>query len=353
MKKYLLSIIGINLFGMNLNYALHQTHAFPFIKRKTEVILEYQKLNDTIDILNIKEQELGSLSNYGSIGDMNGYKINITHGLTDKITLNANINKQDIEYGDSTLSNKRLEIFTRYNFLQNELAKTALSVDIGGIVNYADKIIISNNNYLKSLAKKFLNVKDVIISNNKIGVIKNDGTTEILNLNNPPSIDIDNLNDKTIYLNFLAEKKYGNLYLCGFFKINYTNINTTIKANINPADASTQEKLKKYNLVKNLDRNEKSINVGFNISWGVNYIFEVEYYYSKFFRDSGLDYIDYNHVVNIDVVKPFNKKWFIYAGGKVMYRQFNGEIPYLYNKYSQTTFDHKYGFARVGIGFVF
>ena len=112
MKKYLLSIIGINFcFGIELNYALHQTHAFPFIKDKTEVILEYQKLNDTIDILNIKEQELGSLSNYGSIGDMNGYKINITHGLTDKITLNANINKQDIEYDDSTLSNKRLEIF--------------------------------------------------------------------------------------------------------------------------------------------------------------------------------------------------------------------------------------------------
>jgi len=353
MKHILLPLSFSIAFGTNLNYALHQTHAYPFIQNKTEMILEYQKLNDTVDILNIKEQELGStLSSFGSIGNMDGYKLDITYGLNDKITLHTNIGMQKIQYGDSTLNNKKYNIFGRYNILQNDFTQTALSLDIGGTINSADKISITNTNYLESLAKKFLDVKDVKITSTAIGVVKKDGTTEILNISSPVSIDIENLQDKTLYISLLNEKKINHTYICGFIKLNYTKISTLIRANIVAADSSTQTKLQNYTLSRNLDRNEKSVNIGFNISTGIDYIFEFEYYYTKFFRSEGLDYIDYNHVFNVDVIKPFNKKWFVFAGGKVMYRQFNGEIPYLYNTYTQTTFDHKYGYAKAGIGYV-
>jgi len=152
MKKYLFSIIAINLsFASELKYALHQTHAFPFLKGKSEVILEYQKLNDTLDVLNIKEQELSkSISNYASIGDMDGVKVGITYGLSEKITLHADIDKADIEYGSGSVKNKKYELFSRYNFLQNSLAKTAFSVDVGGVINKANNITYTDINLLNN-----------------------------------------------------------------------------------------------------------------------------------------------------------------------------------------------------------
>ena len=356
MKKLFLTLLFINLWGYNLKYALHSSHAFPFLPHKTLLIFEYQKLNDTIDVLNIKSQELGdTVSKYASIGDMDGYKLSITYGLNNKTTLFFKINPQNIQYGNGTLKNKRYEIFGRYNFYQNDFLNTAYSFDIGGIINKADDIRYSNKNLMENLAVKILkekkpNVKSVEINptNIKIHYI---GTKnkDIIGITQTPFIEVNDMKDMSYYIKALYEKKINNIFLTLFTKLNFTKIHTTVKAN----DELVQKAKEKFDLDKNLDRNEKSLNIGFNISGGIDYVFEFEYYYTKIFRESGLDYIDYNHVVKLDIIKPINKSWFIFAGGKVMYRQFNGEIPYLYNKYSQTTFDHKYGYARAGVGFLF
>jgi len=58
-------------------------------------------------------------------------------------------------------------------------------------------------------------------------------------------------------------------------------------------------------------------------------------------------------VINATLAKHIGENWMIYGGVKLMYRQFNGEIPYLYNTYTQSTFDHKYGYVRFGIGYRF
>ena len=351
MKRLLFLSCFSFLFGDSLKYALHNSHAFPFVKNKTLITLEYQKLNDTIDVLNIKDQELGdSISDYASIGDMDGYKVNITYGFSEKITLNACVNVQNIEYGSGKLKNKKYEIFGRYNFFQNPFSKLAASIDIGGITNQGNDIVYDDINLLNNLGHKISSDFKLVESNGKYYIIK-PATGEYLLLTQKPYISIENLEDFTFYGKINIEKKFSNhFFLNGFIKLNTTSIKTHITAN---PELVKKAKDYGYDLDLNLDRSETSVNIGFNVTYGINYIWEFEYYYTKIFRDKDLDYIDYNHVVNLDVIKPLNKNWFIYAGGKVMYRQFNGEIPYLYNKYSQTTFDHKYGYARAGVGFVF
>jgi hypothetical protein len=159
------------------------------------------------------------------------------------------------------------------------------------------------------------------------------------------------MKDKSLYLKLISEKKLTTTsYIAFFIKYQHTSITTTIKAN---KELTEKGKEQGYNLHKNFDRDENSIDIGFNIMGGLNYIVEFEYYLTTIKRDKELGYINYNHTINLDIMKPINKNWFAYVGGKIMYRQFNGDIPYLYNKYSQTTFDHKYGFARVGIGVTF
>jgi len=110
MKKIIFFSFSL-LNAYNLNYALHQTHAFAFLAKKALFILEYQKLNDTVDIFHLKKQELkGNLANYASIGDMNGIKFNFTYGINSKITSNFSFDKQNIEYGSGTLKNHRLHM---------------------------------------------------------------------------------------------------------------------------------------------------------------------------------------------------------------------------------------------------
>jgi hypothetical protein len=318
-------------------------------KGKKLLIFEYQKVNDTLDIFNLKDKELSS--SFAGIGDMDGFNIKFFYGLNDKTTLSTQIQKQDIEYGSGTLTNYFFNVDSKYKFYQREYFSTAFNV--GFNLNKGENLTYSNAKYLEILAKRFLNVKNIKISNNTIGIIKKDNSTEFLHLKKTPSINISNMRDTSLYLTFNAEKIFSKLALNFFTTFRYTKINTDIKASLSPADKTTENKLSKYNLNKNLDRYEHSIDIGFNATYKTPVIIEFSYLYRRIFRNKDLGYINYNHIVTLNLIKPINKQWFIYVGGKAMYRQFNGEIPYLYNKYSQTTFDHKYGWANIGIGYYF
>jgi len=346
MKK-LIIFIGSFLFSQTIDYKLHIDHAFALDKDKKVLILEYQKINETIDVLNIKESELKNTS-FDAIGDMDGYKLSFLYGYTKKTTLFTSLNNKKIEYGDGYLNNYQFNLLAKYNIFSN--SNRAIGVDLGIKINKAQNITYSNPSYLESLAKRVLDEKDIKVAGNKIGVIKDDDSTKILNLKSPPSISIKNLKDYTINTALNIEKAINYKFLLNFsLKLNYSKIYTQVVANIIPADDDTKEELKKYDLIQNLDRDEFFTDIGFNISYKSFVTTEFSYYYRRFFRDSNLGYINYNHIINLDFTKEINDNIALFIGGKLMYRQFNGEIPYLYNKYSQTTFDHKYGFARAGI----
>jgi hypothetical protein len=343
-----LFLLIINLFAIETIY-VSPYHAYTLEKDKKLFILEYQKINDTLDIFNLKEKELSN--SLGSIGDMHGFKFKFLYGVKNNITLSATLQKQTIQYGEGNLINNYYNFNAKYKFYENE--HNYMAFDIGINSNTGKKLDFSNPSYLENLAKKFLAVKDVKILPNKIGIIKNDGSSEFLNLNSPPYIEISNLKDNSIYFRLNYEKFIKKIAFDVFSTFKYTKVYTDIKAHIDPSDTTTKAKLNNYNLEKNLNRNETSIDLGFNIAYKAPIIVNFSYLYRRIFRDKDLNYINYNHIITLNFIKPITEKLFIYLGGKAMYRQFNGEIPYLYNKYSQTTFDHKYGWANVGIGYSF
>ena len=351
MKKNLLFLFTSLLSASSIKYALHDNHAFTMPKGKSLLILEYQKVNKTIDIFHLRDTDISN--KFGSIGNLDGINIKYYYGITQNLTSIAQIQTQKIEYGNGNLNNLFLKIDIKQQLFSNFENNNALSIDYGLKINHGQNINYTNPKYIEILAKKFLNIKNITIQKNKIGIEKKDGATEILDLASPPSITISNMRDITPFLTITAEKEFKYAFCSIFTGFSYTKIYTNITANINPANETTEEKIKKYNLSKNLNRNEKTFNIGFNITTKTPIITEFSYKYLKIFRNSELDYINYNHIIDLDFIKPINRKLFVYLGGKLLYRQFNGVIPYLYNKYSQTTFDHKYGWAKIGIGYYF
>ena len=351
MKKLSIILISTLAFSSNIKYLLHENHAFTMPKGKKIIIFEYQKSNKTLDVFHLRDDDISKT--FGGIGDLDGFRLKTYYGIKDNLTGIGEFQFQKIEYGDGDLKNFFLKLDAKKLLLTNFDKTSAFSIDVGVKINKAQNINYDNPKYLEILAKRFLNVKNIKIQNNKIGVIKNDGTTEVLNLTSNPSIRLSNMKDITPFFNLTIEKEFQYAFVSIFSGFAHTKIYTDIKANINPADESTKEKLSKYNLSKNLDRDENTLNIGFNITTKTPIITEFSYEYLRIFRNKRLDYINYNHIINLDFIKPLNRKTFIYLGGKLMYRQFNGVIPYLYNKYSQTTFDHKYGWAKIGIGYYF
>ena len=103
-----------------------------------------------------------------------------------------------------------------------------------------------------------------------------------------------------------------------------------------------------------LSRNEYYYKVGLSLFFRTPYktLTHIEYSSLKIKRKKELNFIDYNHILKGSIGYFLNKRTILSFSGTYLHRQFNGEIPFLYNKYTQTTFDHPYGWIQFGITYL-
>jgi hypothetical protein len=109
MRILILFFSFIYLFAIDEIY-ITPYHAYTLNKNKKLFLFEFQKMNDTLDLFNLKEKELST--SFGNIGDMYGYKFHFIYGLRDNITLYAIFQKQNIQYGEGTVSYTHLTLPT-------------------------------------------------------------------------------------------------------------------------------------------------------------------------------------------------------------------------------------------------
>ncbi len=353
------------LLGANIRYAKSDLHTLSISKNQIDISLEYRLLNDTVDIFNLKEKELGGIKGFASIGDLNGYGISLRYGIKSNLMIDYKHDTDSIEYLSDTMKNSRDELYLRYHLFENDFAyfNSGVSFDIGYMRNSLDDFYLKDIKAINEMIKRVLPGKDAKL-------LYSDGVTPfsgepfartkgyysyfnhtMTKLAKDPYISITNTKDDSFFLRVLSgfntDKKVFDMYT-GY---RYTKIKSTI--------SSTDEivrlaKTKGYDLKKILDRDENMLFLGFNYSQNIKrFIYEFNYEYDRFFRGSGLGYLNSNHIINASISYVLDKNTLLSLGGKIMYRQFNGVIPYLYNKYTQTTFDHKYGYMTFGIEYKF
>lgn len=348
-------VFTVTLFSQNINYGVLNKHAFVLPKDKVEIKSAYLKVNDTIDVLNIKEKELGSLSSLGSsIGDMNGYDFEVRYGITSKDSLFVNYKRYNVEYSDTTLKNDKINIFNRHNLSSNNYSFiNSLYVDVGYTQDSSSPIAISNESLLNSMIKKIRPSSSISLKDGTI--VSGDTTLSLYDKDYNkihPYIAIENLASKSYYTRVLFGKKISDY---SFLDIYFGYLTSDIKTKIvfKPNDIKALNSfISSY--TKNLDRDEQSANVGFvYIGQFDKNIFEFNYEYTKIFRDSSVSGIDYSHSIESTISRVIDKNLLFYLGGKLMMQQFNSEIPYLYNKYTASQFDKKYGYAQIGILYSF
>ena len=338
-----------------MNYGVLNKHSFVLPEGKVQIKSGYLKVNDDIDVLNIKEKELGSnLSRFGGIGDMSGFDFEVRYGITSRDTIFVNYQRWDVEHSDTTLRNDKIELFNRYNLLSYEHGIiNSLSFDLGYSRDSSSPLSIKNESLLNSMIKKISPSSSISL---KDGSIVADGTTlSIYDENNNkihPYLSIEDLSSQSYYARVLLGKKFSDYFMFDvYFGYKITDIKT--KITFKPDNIKTLNSLaSRY--TKNLDRDEKSANAGFAYMgvFGKNLI-EFDYEYTKIFRDESVSNIDYSHTIEGTISRYLSENFLLYVGGKIMLQQFNTDIPYLYNQYTSTQFDKKYGFAQIGVIFSF
>jgi len=371
----LFCVVGLN--AQNINYAKHNIHTQTPKSGNIQILGSYLKMNDTLDVLDIKESEFGtSTANYDSLGDMDGYEFELRYSISDTLMLDYTRTNENISYGENVLNNNRDEIFLRYNFLNSKMSLiNGLSIDIGYVKNRAKDIYIRDLDDINSMLDKVstdegvnynIKIEPHPIVNPVYPYVINDYTNDPSNpttlgngLELSPYFSSENLSDESQYIRLLANITSSHLLTDFFIGYKKTKISTFVDSSLHyETDISLQNELDNRNITpyKRLDRDEEMAFFGVNISYDdtkYNMAYEFCYEYDMLFRDNGLDYRDYNHIIKANISKVIDKNLLLSVGGKIMMTQFSGQIPYLYNKYSQTSFDHKYGYMNIGLSYKF
>ncbi len=320
--------------------------------KRLEINLNYGVLNNTVDILNLKSKALKSVSavKAAGIGDYTEYGINLNYGLTYHSMLSGSLKKRSISYGSGNL-----DILT-YRYAIRKSFNSVFSLEIGFKGNIADNLKIKNVDEINYYLKKFDNTVTFEVNDKFILFSKKypDTTVTLGFLKKAdPFFEMKDMKDSTKYFRATLGKTFDYFYPNIYLEYGYTEINSKIDSNFKKL---IPEKYK-YLIPKlpvNLHRNEWYWKFGLSLFFRTPFktLTSFDYSYIKLNRKSDLSYIDNNHILKGKIGYFLSKRIILSLQGTLLYRQFNGEIPFLYNKYTQTTFDHSYGWVTLGFTYL-
>lgn len=360
-SKFLLAFLCSVAIALNANEPTMTTapiRSFPLDKGDLSLKLNYNRINDTIDILDLKQKELGSTSNFGSIGDANGLDLSLAYGIDEFYSLFYNYEHLSLNYIDSKLKNNKNDLFAKVVIYRNPMAFfETFTADIGYVRNSSSNLDIKDSTQLNKMIQKVNPIPGLSIDGSVIRYKDNTLTFTDAKTNTAisPFVRIGDLSDSSLYLRLLTGMHYNTNIFDFYAGLKYTSINTQIT--VEPKSNTRLQSILKnggYHPVT-LDRHEKTFFIGSNYTVEFsNFIFETNYEYLVIWgRDDDIKKTNDNHIINSALSYIVNKNLLVFIGGKLMLHQFNGVIPYLYNKYTKNKYTKKCGYAKIGFVYNF
>jgi len=289
-KKLLLLSTLVNVGYADIAATTQDVRAFVLPKDTMSIKGSYNRVNDSIDFLNLHEEPNPSTP-YSALGDSAGIDFSLAYGAHRHVSLYYNFEALNLHYAGSKLENRKQELYTRVNFYESpHYIFDAFSMDLGYIHNSADDF----------------------------------------------NAELTDLSDNAYYLRLLLGNQFGTSLLNFYTGFKYASINT----DLNGRDLSRNEKSLMLGLSHTIEFS--------------HYILDTKYEYTRLFDRHDITGDDNsNHVFDIHLARAFSDNLLLYVGLKIMLNQFNGVIPYLYNEQTQSSFDKKYNYINAGFVYNF
>ena len=319
-------------------------------QNEVELTLEYGVVNNTIDVFNIKSTEVSKERAESSYGDYDHVKAHLNIGLTDNDMLLGDFIVRTIDYGSNSITSRHYELGYRHSFS----SWLALDVTLKG--NDADDIRLTDINDLNSTVHKIdprLSIDS--ITPLYIWFYKTGDTSLKIGVpyQGTPYASLTEMYDLTGSARLTSGKQYTNIYPNLFFEAGYTYASALAYTNMfDKAGNDIKSKLPEFPI--DLSHNEIyttfGINSFFHLPW--NFGAYAEYNFQYFFRDKEFTEGNTNQTVVLELNYAITNSLRAAISGIYLHQQLNGVIPFLYNKQSQNSFDHKYGWAAFSLSYL-
>ncbi len=316
-----------------------------------ELSIDFLRMNDTLDIFDVRESEITSSSRQyqAVLGDLTGGRAIINAGVTATTTVHFEYQYLALETGPVEVDVNTLELALHQQIPLG--SPFSFAVSAGGRLNRSGDETIRKvrdiDSYLKRIQPRYS------LRETATHYLFSDGTFNVFasKTGRPPlQVSLEDMLDRNLFLRIIAGFNGAAISTNLFAEAGLTHIDSEISSNLPVfVPAEFQGEIEAFPI--DLSRREHYWKAGLDVLIRGPYdlLANVNYAYLDMVRDDGLDYVDYNHIVRADISYPINRRFALNIGGVYFRRQFNGVIPYMYNRYTQTTFDHDYGYVQVGL----
>ena len=328
-----------------------------------ELSADYLMMNSAVDVFKFRENEQQTIDpslRSNSLGDLNGVRLLGNWGVLEDTMLHGEFDWVDLDVAFGNVQVKTYDLSLRQRLLNGSKGwYPSISIDAGVRANQADDINASTVDELNPLVKRIAGSNFSVRDDGSFFWFDErlpNGTVSAgsAKVGKPaPDAVVEHMYDITPYLRLSAGKEFSWVAPNIFAEVGRTFVHSRIDSTLKYyAPANILNKF--VVLPADLDRAESYVKTGANLLFTTPFKVQggVQYEYVRLFRNNNLDFVNYNHVVNANISYFLTRNIAVDLGGVYYQRQFNGIVPFFYNKYTQTTFDHRYGVVHAGLVFV-
>lgn len=320
-----------------------------------EISADYLLMNSAVDIFDFRGEEIDTIDpnlRSESLGDLNGGRLIVNYGLFSRTTLHGEYIYRDVDLSFSDFQVHSLEFSLRQGILGYGADRgPRVALDAGVRLDFGEDIRFGNIKRINSIIRRIdpeLSVDDI---DSHLVFTRGDDQLFVTKTGRDPlEVSVEDMEDHTLFIRLNAGAPFGPVFPNLFAEVGRSEIDSRVTSNVAqyiPVSFATAVD----DLPLSLDRTENYWKVGGDLLVALPFGLQgnLEYYYLRLDRDESLDFVDYNHVLKGNLAYFLNDRIAINLGGTYYRRQFNGVIPFLYNKFTQTGFDHDYGVVHLGL----
>ncbi|MHB1397411.1 MAG: hypothetical protein ACYDAI_01380 [Trichloromonadaceae bacterium] len=318
-----------------------------------ELTALHLRMDDHIDLFDFREREISAQTakTFSGLGDLKGARLLANWGVFPATQLHS-------EYSWRNLDNGLLKMdIDSYELSVRQLVRSASEGRAAWAVDFGTRINRSGDQNIRSIAEIDLFVKRInrnysISQSPSHLIISNGPGTGFFPRANTPQlqVSVQDLFDITPFVRVTSGWSLGAWEPALFIELGRSWVDSSIDSNLNTIVGTTFASLAADFPLK-LDREETYAKAGVNL-YGPGLfgtLGNLRYEYLRLDRPSGLDAVNYNHILKADLVLPVTPVWALNLGATYYRRQLNGVIPFLYNRYTQSSYDHDYGTVHLGL----
>lgn len=318
-----------------------------------ELTALHLRMDDHIDLFDFREREISAQTakTFSGLGDLKGARLLANWGVFAATQLHGEYSWRNLDNGLLKMDIDSYELSVRQLVRSASAGRAAWAVDFGTRINR------SGDQNIRSIAEIDLFVKrinrnySVSQSPSHLIISNGPGTAFFPRANTPQlQVSVQDLFDITPFVRVTSGWSLGAWEPALFVELGRSWVDSSIDSNLNTIVGTTFASVAADFPLK-LDREENYAKAGFNLHGPgpLGTLGNLRYEYLRLDRPSSLDAVNYNHILKADLVLPVTPVWALNLGATYYRRQLNGVIPFLYNRYTQSSYDHDYGTVHLGL----